>query len=140
MLRQSNAPIPELSLVATLDNIVVGYILFMKIQIVNDSKNEFESLALAPMAVKPKFQHKGIGGQLIKYGFNVARNLKYNSIIVLGHKMFYRKFGFDTAAKWGIKPPFKLKDEENYMAIELIKDGLKNVSGLVKYSKEFKAV
>jgi putative acetyltransferase len=139
-LRQSNSFIPDLSLVATSGNIIVGHILFTKIKIIGDNKNEFESLALAPMTVKPKFQHQGIGGQLIIYGFDIAKNLGYTSIIVLGHKEFYRKFGFESASKWNIKSPFKLQDEENYMAIELIEGSLKNVSGLVKYANEFDAI
>src|SRR5690606_39246650 len=65
LLRESTAFVPELSLVATWDNVIVGHILFSKIQILNDDKGEVESLALAPMAVIPGFQQKGIGGQLI---------------------------------------------------------------------------
>jgi putative acetyltransferase len=140
LLRKSEAYIPELSIVAILDDTLIGHILFTKIQIIDHNKTEYESLALAPMAVKPEFQHKGIGGHLIKYSFDVARNLGYKSIVVLGHKVFYRKFGFDTASKWNIKSPFKLKDEENFMVMELVNGGLNNVSGLVKYSKEFEAI
>lgn len=132
--------IPELSLVAIKNNSIVGHILFTKIKLINDNKKESESLALAPMAVKPEFQHKGIGGVLIKYGFDVAKKLGYSSVIVLGHKVFYKKFGFDTATKWNIKAPFELKDEENYMAIELVEGGLKDTSGTVLYPKEFEMV
>lgn len=56
MLRHSSAFVPELSLVATIDNNVVGHILFTKIKIIDKDKNEYESLALAPMAVKSEFQ------------------------------------------------------------------------------------
>jgi predicted N-acetyltransferase YhbS len=139
LLRNSNAFIPELSLVATFDNKIVGHILFTKIKIINDDKNETESLALAPMAVRPEFQNKGIGGQLIKRGIDKAKDLKYKSVIVLGHEHYYPKFGFVTADKWNIKSPYDVPTNV-FMALELVTDGLKNVSGLVKYPNEFETV
>jgi putative acetyltransferase len=68
LLRKSNAFIPELSLVATMNNKIVGHILFTKIKIKDDSSKEFESLALAPMAVRPDLQKQGIGEKLIRCG------------------------------------------------------------------------
>lgn len=136
-LRNSMAFVPELSLVATFDNEIVGHILFTKIKIVHDDRSETESLALAPMAVKPEFQNKGVGGQLIQAGLHIARQLEYKSVVVLGHKVYYRQFGFDTAKKWGINPPFIVKDEENFMAVELINDGLRGVNGVVQYPPAF---
>ncbi len=139
LLRQSNAFVPELSLVATVDNKIIGHILFSKIIIVDDNHNEFESLALAPMAVIPEFQQKGIGGQLIRSGLDKAKELQYKSVIVLGHEHYYPKFGFVPADKWNIKTPFDVPDNI-FMGIELVTDGLKGVKGTVKYPKAFDAV
>ena len=83
LLRNSKAFVPELSLVAMIGNKIVGHILFTKIKIINNNQNEFESLALAPMAVKPEFQKKGIGGELIKVGLDKAREMNFKSVIVL---------------------------------------------------------
>lgn len=132
--------VPELSLVATIDNKIVGHILFTKIKIENDTQNVFDSLALAPMAVKPDNQKKGIGRQLIRVGLDKARELNFQSVIVLGHKDYYPKFGFEPTTKWNIKSPFSISDKGNFMGIELVMDGLKNVSGTVKYPKEFEIV
>ena len=66
----------------------------------------------------------------------MAKELGYNSIIVLGHDKYYPKFGFKKAGTWGIKAPFEVP-EENFMAIELNEDSLKNVSGVVRYANEF---
>jgi predicted N-acetyltransferase YhbS len=139
LLRNSNAFIPELSLVATFDNKIVGHILFTKIKIINDDKNEVESLALAPMAVRPEFQNKGIGGQLIKCGLDKAKDLQYKSVIVLGHEHYYPKFGFVPADKWNIKSPYDVPTNV-FMALELVTGGLENISGLVKYPNEFETV
>jgi predicted N-acetyltransferase YhbS len=91
------------------------------------------------MAVVPEFQRQGIGGELIKHGLDKAKELKYKSVIVLGHEPYYPKFGFAPASKWNIKSPYDVP-ENVFMAIELVKDGLKDVSGTVRYPKEFDMV
>jgi len=63
-LRQSEAFIPKLSLVAELEKEIIGHILLTKIKITNPSQS-FDSLALAPVSVLPKLQNKGIGTALI---------------------------------------------------------------------------
>jgi len=136
LLRTSDAFIPELSLIATIDNNLVGHILFTKIIIKDDNGNEFNSLALAPMAVKPDLQKKGIGGQLIRYGLGKAKELGYKSIIVLGHEQYYPKFGFVSTEKWNIKAPFDVP-KNVFMGIELVKNGLTGITGTVQYPKEF---
>jgi putative acetyltransferase len=139
-LRHSKtAFLPELSIVAVKDNKVVGHILFTKINIKDDKGNLTESLALAPMSVRPEHQKRGIGGQLIRKGLEVAKILGFKSIIVLGHEHYYPKFGFEPAEKWKIKAPFKVPSNV-FMAIELVAGGLKNVTGTVNHSKEFEKV
>jgi len=139
LLRKSKAFVPELSLVATINDKIVSHILFSKIKIINENENEFESLALAPMAVDPKFQRKGIGGELIRNGLNRAKVLEYKSVIVLGHENYYSKFGFVPAEKWNIKAPFDVPSNV-FMGIELNENCLDGVSGTVQYAKEFEMV
>jgi putative acetyltransferase len=127
--------IKELSIVADLDGSIIGHILFFPIEI-NQNLNTYQSLALAPMAVTPDYQNKGIGGQLIRTGLEIAKERGFKSVIVLGHKDYYPRFGFAPAAKWRIIAPFDVP-EEVFMAIALVPDGLKNISGRVKYPKEF---
>lgn len=131
--------IPELSIVATDNKKIVGHILFTKINIKDDRGNIHVSLGLAPMAVRPEFQRSGIGGQLIKQGLKVAEGSGFRSVIVLGHEHYYPKFGFEPADKWNIRAPFDIPSDV-FMAIELVKDGLKNISGTVMYPKEFEMV
>ncbi len=126
--------IPELSLVAEENGKLIGHILFSKIKIIGEK--EYESLALAPMAVLPEFQKQGIGGKLIKEGLNKAREFGFNSVIVIGHKEYYPRFGFERASKWNIKCPFEVPDEA-FMAVELNAGALTEKSGIVEYPKEF---
>ncbi len=139
LLRDSSAFVPELSLVAAIDNQLVGHILFSKIIITDKHHNEFESLALAPMAVLPAFQGKGIGAQLVAAGLNRARASGYTSIIVLGHAHYYPRFGFAPAQQWNIRSPYDVPSNV-FMALELVPDGLKGVTGIVKYPEAFDAV
>lgn len=134
-LRKSKAFIPQLSLVAEVNGEVVGHILLTKIQIKNDHES-FESLALAPVSVKPSHQKRGIGGELINKSHNIAKELGYKSIILLGHAEYYPKFGYQLCSRYGIKIPFAAP-EENCLVLELVKDGLKGVTGIVEYAKEF---
>jgi putative acetyltransferase len=135
-LRQSDAFIPALSLVALMDDGVVGHILFTRVRIRSASGAEAESLALAPVAVLPAHQRRGIGGQLIRAGLAMARRLGHASCIVLGHKDYYPRFGFRPASAWGIKAPFDVSDEV-FLAMELVPYGLRDVSGVVVYPGAF---
>lgn len=134
-LRRGNNFIEGLSLVAEKEGEIVGHILLTKADIEND-ENKYETLALAPVSILPKYQGIGIGSELIKEGMRIAKELGYNSIIVLGHDKYYPRFGFKRAGEWGIKSPFEVPDE-NFMAIELNEEALKNINGVVRYASEF---
>lgn len=134
-LRKSNSFIPELSLVALYGDKIVGHILLTRVKIVN-AQYKFESLALAPVSVLPEYQNKGIGGMLIKNAHKAAKDLGYKSIVLLGHAGYYPKFGYKPASTFGVELPYNVPDE-NCLAIELVEEGLKGVSGIVEYPKEF---
>jgi len=135
-LRKSESFIPELSLVAEIDKKIVGYILLTKIKILNNNSRQTTSLALAPVAVLKEYQRKGIGGNLIHKAHQIARELQFGSVILLGHEKYYPKFGYEMTKKYGIKLPFDVPDE-NCMLIELTENALENVNGIVEYPKEF---
>ena len=123
-LRNSNNFIPQLSLVATQDSKIVGYILFTKIKI-----GEYEELAL------PKYQKQGIGKKLIEKGHKKAKELGYHYSIVLGSETYYSKSGYSPAINYGIKASFEVPNE-NFMAIKLNNTD-SEIIGIVEYAKEF---
>lgn len=135
-LRKSDAFIPELSLVAEIDNKIVGHILLTKLKIKGD-KEEFDSLALAPVSVLPQYQGNNIGGALIERAHSKARELGYKSVVLLGHQEYYPRFGYVQADKFGIEFPFEGVPKENCMVVELVKGGLTGVAGSVVYPSEF---
>lgn len=62
-LRKSNVFVPELSLVAEINEEIVGHIMFTKL-LIKEGEMEYESLALAPVCILPEYQNKGIGSKL----------------------------------------------------------------------------
>jgi putative acetyltransferase len=138
LLRSAPGYVPGLSLVASAENALVGHILFSKIFVVSGDAR-YETLALAPMSVHPRYQKQGVGGRLITQGLENAREMGFGSVIVLGHEHYYPRFGFLPASRWAIRAPIDVPDEV-FMAIELIPGSLKNVSGIVEYPVEFSAI
>lgn len=113
-LRTGNNYIQKLSLVAKIDNQLVGYIMFTTAKVGNDTV-----LVLAPLAILPAFQKQGIGSALINKGHQIAKELGYEYCLVLGSEHYYPRFGYLPAEQFGIKVP-KGIPSINFMAKKLI--------------------
>ena len=129
-LRNSKSFIPELSLVAMEDGIIVGHILFTSAFV-----NDIEVLALAPLSVLPGYQNRGIGLSLIKEGHRIARKLGYQYSVVLGHAKYYPKAGYVPASQYGVKAPFEVEDQ-NFM-IACFDGNEEKLNGIMKYDAAF---
>jgi putative acetyltransferase len=134
-LRASAGHIPELSLVAVEDGQIVGHILFSPI-VIHTRAGDQAAVALAPMAVAPPYQGRGIGSALARAGLEVCRQLGHLRVIVVGHAAYYPRFGFLPASRWGIRPPFEAPDEV-FMACELAPGALADCEGVVEYPPAF---
>ena len=124
-----------LSLVAMQDNEVVGHIAFSPVK-VESEHSDFETIALAPMAILTAYQRRGIGSQLVRAGLEECRRLGYKAVVVLGHADYYPRFGFVPASTFNLKCEYQVPDEA-FMALELSKGALSHISGTVKYQPEF---
>ena len=106
-LRQSEAYIPELSLVAeTNTGKIVGHILLSKVGIVSENGTT-TVLSVAPLSVLPEFQRQGIGGMLLREAHRRAALLGYKAVLLLGHKDYYPRFGYRRASSYGIRSCFE---------------------------------
>jgi putative acetyltransferase len=126
-----------LSLVATIDDCVVGHILFTPVTI--EPPVDCRIAGLAPMAVRPDHQRSGIGGQLIRAGLEQCRRNGYKAVVVLGHPEYYPRFGFAPAHSFGLTCEFP-SPPEAFMAIELEAGALSGMNGLVRYLPQFALV
>jgi len=130
-----NRGILTLSLVAVEDSEIVGHIAFTPAE-VESEYSSFEVIALAPMAVLPAYQRKGIGSQLVLAGLKDCLRLGHEIIVVLGHPDYYPRFGFVPAKPRGLECEFEVPDEA-WMILELREGVLAGHTGTVKFQPEF---
>ena len=130
-LRKSAVPI--ISLVAEIDNEIVGHILFTPM---TSDKFDIKIAGLAPMAVLPEYQNKGIGSALVEKGLEYCADEKYEAVAVLGHPNYYPKFGFIPSTRFDLISEYDVP-KEVFMVKELVSNSLSKVSGVIKYHEEF---
>ena len=114
---------------------ILGHVVFSKV-VTNAEGAELGALALAPLAVAPAFQRLGIGSALVSAGLERCRLQRQARVLVLGDPVYYARFGFVPAARFGLKCPFPAPDNV-FMAIELEPGAFSGASGIVRYGHEF---
>jgi putative acetyltransferase len=122
------------SLVATLEDRVIGHIFFSPVTIAR-APDGFQVVGLGPMSVLPKYQNKGVGSRLVREGLALCKRKGYQLAVVLGHPSFYPRFGFSRASAHGLGNEYGA--DEAFMVVALERGALDEVSGLVKYAPEF---
>jgi len=126
---------PLISLVAVLEDQIVGHILFTPVRVKNAPDSAI-TLALGPMAVVPELQGQGIGTKLVDAGLEECRTLGAAAVFVLGHAEYYPRFGFEPAPPHGLR--FKGEGFDPYfMVLELQPSTLSAMSGNVRYLPPF---
>jgi len=103
---------PTLSLIAVADGRPVGHILFSKLRLSGSGQDDAVSMAiLAPLAVLPEAQNKGVGGRLIEAGLAQLREAGVDLVLVLGHPDYYPSHGFEPAGVHGLEAPYLIPDK-----------------------------
>jgi putative acetyltransferase len=92
----------RVSLVAAVENSVVGHVLFSRLHVVVTGGTR-DGLALAPLAVEPAFQRRGIGAALVRDGLEQAKVMGERIVFVLGDPAYYGRFGFAAEAAAGFE-------------------------------------
>jgi putative acetyltransferase len=128
---------PVISLVAEDRGGIVGHIMFSPVLLADHA--ELKIMGLAPMAVSPEHQRKGIGSTLMRAGLEECKNLGFGAIVVVGHPEYYARFGFTPAVLFALSCEFDVP-EEVFMALELQTGYLDGASGEVQYHPAFKNV
>ena len=129
-----NADVELISLVAEENGEVIGHILFSPVIL-----GDLRIMGLAPMAVLPDRQNKGVGTKLVKSGLQDCEKAGYEAVVVLGHAGYYPRFGFVPSVNFGIKSEYDVPPEV-FMVKELREGALKGAAGTVKYHPAFNQV
>lgn len=131
-IREAAAPL--VSLVAVSDSDVIGHILFSPVTLTPPS--DLSAMGLAPMAVLPKHQHRGVGTALVEAGLSACTALDVDAVFVLGHPTYYPRFGFVPASLHGFRCTYPAPDEA-FMVRALYPERLADLSGTVHYHPAF---
>ena len=126
---------PTVSLVAVDDTTVVGHIMLSPVSL-SDHPN-LVIMGLAPMAVLPEHQNKGVGFALVRAGLERCRELGAGAVVVLGHASYYPRFGFAPSTQFGIRSEYNVPDDV-FMVLELTPGYLSDAVGTITYHAAFK--
>ena len=126
---------PFISLVAVRADEIVGHILFTPVT-VTSADSSYQAIGLAPMAVLPRQQRRGVGSRLVEAGLAACREAGLEVVVVLGHPEYYPRFGFEPASRRGLRSEYDVPDEV-FMALGLRPGALEGRGGLVQYHPEF---
>lgn len=135
--RLRDAGAATVSLVAESDARIVGHILFSPVRIVAPDGGESRAIGLAPVAVAPSRQNGGIGGALIRAGFDACRAAGHTVVFVLGHPPYYPRFGFEPASRYGLSYEGGPQFAPAFFVRELEPGTLAGRRGIVHYHPEF---
>lgn len=127
----------RLSVVAEVEDQIVGNVMFSRLAIHRPSGEIFEALALAPVAVVPALQGQGIGTTLITSALQDCAAAGHRAVVVLGHAEYYPRFGFSTQLAERLVSPYA---GPHFMAMELVSGALTGVTGRVEYPPAFSEV
>jgi putative acetyltransferase len=121
------------ALVAEVEEEIVGHIVLSWLPTRIDGR-PVRAVALAPMAVRPERQRRGIGTALVRHALRMGALAGAEAAIVLGHPTYYPRFGFSAALAAKIASPFT---GASFMALELKPGALSGGTGSALYPDAF---
>lgn len=129
-LRASKNYIPELALVAEVDNEIIGHIMLTKYEIQGENQTH-EVLLLAPLAIGLNYRKQGVGSKLVQKSFELAREMGYNTVVLVGDPAYYSRFGFKCSADFGVHCDGI--PAQYVQACELVDGALAHINGTIQF-------
>jgi putative acetyltransferase len=131
-LRAAHAVVLSLVAVDEDEGRIVGHILFSPVTI-DRPGTATVAIGLAPMAVAPSHQRRGIGEQLVRTGLEALRAAGQRAVVVVGHPGYYPRFGFAPGRSFDLR--WEAGHDEAFFALELAPGALAG-GGVVRYRPE----
>jgi len=135
LFRQNVAPVAALSWVATDDAVgdekagrLVGAIRYWPILV---GETNHKALLLGPLAITPELAGKGIGRALTFRTLEIAAEMDFDLVLLVGDYDYYKRFGFVPATPYGFVMPGE-KRPERLQVTELKPGVLGRVSGEIR--------
>jgi putative acetyltransferase len=100
-LRGSPSFVPEWSLVATLEESIVGHVMVTYARL-RDGSTEHRVASLSPLSVDPEHQRRGVGSALMRAVTPIVDAAHEPMILLEGSPWYYPRFGFEYAVPLGI--------------------------------------
>lgn len=91
--------LPDLALVAAEEERIFGHVMFTR----HNLDDGTQVLLLAPLAVRPDMQNRGIGAALVREGLRRGAEAGFGSVVLLGDPAYYGRFGFRPCCDYGIR-------------------------------------
>lgn len=132
--RQKETFVPELSLVAVLDDgTIIGEIALHETDIITETGKNTQ-LTLSQSAVLPKYRMRGIMRMLVEYALDKAQKMGYGAVFLGGNPKLYARYGFEPSSKYGIYHENRKKwGDEGFMVCILKSGTLDGVTGTTSY-------
>ena len=124
-LRDGQIPARGLSLVAEVDDCVVGTVRLWHVKL-----GACDALLLGPLAVARDCQSLGIGSRLMRAALNRASAQGHKAVILVGDAPYYQRFGFSADLTCDLELPGPV-DPARFLALELQNGALQGVKGAV---------
>lgn len=105
------------SLVAVEDAAIVGHVAFSPVT--SRSGQRRIGFILAPLAVLPENQSRGVGSQLVRSGIEECARRHARVILVYGDPRYYGRFGFAAESATRFVPPYPLTYPLGWQAMVL---------------------
>jgi putative acetyltransferase len=124
---------PYIAFVAEAEGRVIGHVAFTPITVDGDGP---AAMGLAPVAVEPNTQNRGVGSALVRAGLKECAARDVGLVFVLGHSEYYPRFGFRPAFDLG----FHYRSTEldpSFFVLELSPRAAAGRSGYVRYHPAF---
>lgn len=118
---------------------LVAHVLFTRVTVAVESGEDVSLVGLAPVAVLPSQQGRGVGTRLIEAGLEHLRAGSHPAVVVVGDPGYYLRFGFLPGSRWALRWEVDAPDEV-FMVAELSPGALAGIRGVARFRPEFAGV